>query len=227
MLVGPTVNEWFKSIIDGRGEGRYRKDLLSPPPGHPLHTGDLEVDYGMGAMGVDRESQEAITEIRDRDGRRPVAANQHLQNQIESEYRFSQQFKSSASNSGETSNFDAGPNHWSALASACMADAGAMFCSLKAGIDSGQALGEVLAEFREPRAGWGGEVRKLQRWFKLPGGDGHAPWSSALSREDMKEVVDSFCVDVLERHDADEATVVKSFERLLKTLWDADPLAGS
>ncbi|MFJ2008562.1 scabin-related ADP-ribosyltransferase [Streptomyces chartreusis] len=61
---GPSTAEWLKSIIHGRGEGTLTKDLMSPPPGYPLHTGDLDADYGMGAMGVDEVNKLVLFEIR-------------------------------------------------------------------------------------------------------------------------------------------------------------------
>ncbi|MFI8008117.1 hypothetical protein [Streptomyces sp. NPDC086010] len=61
---GPTVIDWLSSIADGRADGPLRKDLLSPPPGIRTHTGDLDVDYGMGAMGVDEGNKLALFEIR-------------------------------------------------------------------------------------------------------------------------------------------------------------------
>jgi hypothetical protein len=62
--VGPTVKAWLQSIVDGRGKGLFRKDLMSPPPGYPLHTGDLSKDYGMGAMGVDETNGQLLIEWR-------------------------------------------------------------------------------------------------------------------------------------------------------------------
>lgn len=62
--VGPTVKAWLQSIVDGRGEGLFKKDLMSPPPGYPLHTGDLSKDYGMGAMGVDDINGQLLIEWR-------------------------------------------------------------------------------------------------------------------------------------------------------------------
>lgn len=61
---GPTVRDWLKSIVEGRADGSFKKDLMSPPPGYALHTGELAVDYGMGAMGVDERQQLALFEIR-------------------------------------------------------------------------------------------------------------------------------------------------------------------
>lgn len=61
---GPTLKEWLQSIIDGRGEGVYKKDLLSPPVGYALHTGDLSKDYSMGAMGVDEAQGHLLVELR-------------------------------------------------------------------------------------------------------------------------------------------------------------------
>jgi hypothetical protein len=61
---GPSVKDWLQSIVDGRGEGDFKKDLLSPPVGYPLHTGDLSEDYGMGAMGVDEERGKLLVEMR-------------------------------------------------------------------------------------------------------------------------------------------------------------------
>lgn len=62
--VGPTVSDWLRSIVNGRGEGEFRKDLASPPPGYALHSGDLSKDYGMGAMGVDSEGGHVLFEVR-------------------------------------------------------------------------------------------------------------------------------------------------------------------
>ncbi|MYQ66921.1 MULTISPECIES: lonely Cys domain-containing protein, partial [unclassified Streptomyces] len=61
---GPTRVDWLHSIVHGRGEGAFKKDLLSPPPGFPLHTGNLDVDFGMGAMGVDAENGYFLLEAR-------------------------------------------------------------------------------------------------------------------------------------------------------------------
>lgn len=61
---GPTVKAWLDSIVNGRGDGRFKKDLMSPPPGIPLHTGDLSKDYGMGAMGVDEANGHLLFELR-------------------------------------------------------------------------------------------------------------------------------------------------------------------
>jgi hypothetical protein len=61
---GPTIKDWLASIVEGRGEGPLHKDLLSPPPGYPLHSGDLSTDYGMGAMGVDERNGLMLFEIR-------------------------------------------------------------------------------------------------------------------------------------------------------------------
>ena len=61
---GPTIKDWLASIVEGRREGPLHKDLLSPPAGYPLHSGDLSVDYGMGAMGVDERNGLMLFEIR-------------------------------------------------------------------------------------------------------------------------------------------------------------------
>lgn len=61
---GPTIKDWLASIVEGRGEGPWHKDLLSPPSGYPLHSGDLSTDYGMGAMGVDERNGLMLFEIR-------------------------------------------------------------------------------------------------------------------------------------------------------------------
>ncbi|WP_277953745.1 WXG100-like domain-containing protein [Saccharopolyspora soli] len=61
---GPRTVDWLDSIVHGRNEGAFKKDLMSPPPGYPLHTGDLDVDYGMGAMGVDEVNGLVLFEIR-------------------------------------------------------------------------------------------------------------------------------------------------------------------
>ncbi|MFJ4895975.1 lonely Cys domain-containing protein [Streptomyces sp. NPDC088788] len=61
---GPTKEAWLRSIVCGRGEGGFKKDLLSPPPGFLLHTGDMDVDFGMGAMGVDVENGLMLGEVR-------------------------------------------------------------------------------------------------------------------------------------------------------------------
>ncbi len=61
---GPTVKDWLASIVEGRREGPLHKDLLSPPAGYPLHSGDLSTDYGMGAMGVDERNGLMLFEIR-------------------------------------------------------------------------------------------------------------------------------------------------------------------
>lgn len=61
---GPSLKDWLQSIVDGRGEGAFKKDLLSPPAGYALHTGDLSKDYGMGAMGVDEAQGYFLVELR-------------------------------------------------------------------------------------------------------------------------------------------------------------------
>ncbi|MGN7982805.1 hypothetical protein [Burkholderia sp. 22313] len=61
---GPTIKAWLTSIVEGRQEGPWQKDLLSPPVGYPLHSGDLSTDYGMGAMGVDERNGLILFEIR-------------------------------------------------------------------------------------------------------------------------------------------------------------------
>lgn len=61
---GPAVKDWLASIVEGRREGPLQKDLLSPPAGYPLHSGDLSADYGMGAMGVDERNGLVLFEIR-------------------------------------------------------------------------------------------------------------------------------------------------------------------
>ena len=61
---GPTVKAWLASIVEGRGEGHFKKDLMSPPQGYPLHTGNLDIDYGMGAMGVDAVNRLVLFEVR-------------------------------------------------------------------------------------------------------------------------------------------------------------------
>jgi len=61
---GPTIKDWLASIVEGRREGPLHKDLLSPPAGYPLHSGDLSTDYGMGAMGVDERNGLMLFEIR-------------------------------------------------------------------------------------------------------------------------------------------------------------------
>lgn len=61
---GPPLKDWLHSIVEGRGDGEFRKDLLSPPVGYPLHTGDLSRDYGMGAMGVDEAQGHLLVELR-------------------------------------------------------------------------------------------------------------------------------------------------------------------
>src|SRR5260370_37706737 len=60
----PRTEEWLRSIIYGRDECVLREDLLSPPPGYPLHSGDLGSDYSMGAMGVDAVNGLVLFEIR-------------------------------------------------------------------------------------------------------------------------------------------------------------------
>ncbi|MER6539674.1 hypothetical protein ABT215_39020 [Streptomyces sp900105755] len=61
---GPLGLDWLRSIVQGRNEGVFSKDLLSPPPGYRLHSGDLGIDYGMGAMGVDEVNKLVLFEIR-------------------------------------------------------------------------------------------------------------------------------------------------------------------
>jgi hypothetical protein len=61
---GPSIKDWLASIVEGRQEGPLHKDLLSPPIGYPLHSGDLSTDYGMGAMGVDERNGLILFEIR-------------------------------------------------------------------------------------------------------------------------------------------------------------------
>ncbi|MCY0386084.1 hypothetical protein OVY01_02250 [Robbsia sp. Bb-Pol-6] len=61
---GPSVKDWLASTMMGREEGTLFKDLLSPPAGYPLHSGDHSIDYGMGAMGVDERQGLLLFEIR-------------------------------------------------------------------------------------------------------------------------------------------------------------------
>jgi len=61
---GPAIKDWLQSIVDGRDQGLFKKDLLSPPAGYPLHTGNLSKDYGMGAMGVDEANGMLLLELR-------------------------------------------------------------------------------------------------------------------------------------------------------------------
>lgn len=83
---GPTVKDWLASIIEGRQEGVFRKDLLSPPVGYPLHTGNLSTDYGMGAMGVDERNGLILFEIRGAPYRpRRVTMNGQLARAVDNE----------------------------------------------------------------------------------------------------------------------------------------------
>jgi hypothetical protein len=79
--------DWLRSIVFGRDEGIFKKDLMSPPPGYRLHTGDLDVDYGMGAMGVDQNNGLVLYELRG-DLRRPemIPGNGNLFHFIAREY---------------------------------------------------------------------------------------------------------------------------------------------
>jgi hypothetical protein len=75
---GPTILAWLESIVEGRREGPMRKDLMSPPPGYPLHTGDIDRNYGAGAMGVDDRNGLALFEIRTTPHRQDLALNEAM-----------------------------------------------------------------------------------------------------------------------------------------------------
>jgi hypothetical protein len=84
---GPKIVDWLASIVHGRGEGAWKKDLMSPPPGYLLHSGDLSRDYGMGAMGVDETSRLVLFEIRGARHRpRLVPMNGQLLHVVQREY---------------------------------------------------------------------------------------------------------------------------------------------
>jgi FkbH-like protein len=71
----PTIQAWLHSILHGRGEGTLRKDLMSPPPGYPLHTADIDLNYGAGGMGCDPRRRLVLFEIRRTDFRRDLPLN--------------------------------------------------------------------------------------------------------------------------------------------------------
>jgi len=91
---GPRVKDWLSSIVQGRSHGKWRKDLLSPPPGHGVHAGrsrtegGVKKDYGMGARGIDNVNKLVIFEVRgtrDRPDRIPM--NAQLKRNLLREYR--------------------------------------------------------------------------------------------------------------------------------------------
>jgi hypothetical protein len=75
---GPTIQAWLESIVKGRGAGPLRKDLMSPPPGYPLHAADVDRNYGAGAMGVDQDNGFVLFEIRDTVHRQDLALNEAM-----------------------------------------------------------------------------------------------------------------------------------------------------
>lgn len=86
-ISGPTIKDWLTSIIDGREDGYYKKDLLSPPDGYLPHTGDLDKDYGMGAMGVDEENGLVLFEVRGTTNRpRKIPSNPQMAYFVMREY---------------------------------------------------------------------------------------------------------------------------------------------
>lgn len=84
--VGPSYEEWFDSIVDGRrdGVGHYLKDLLSPPPGE---------NETMGLQGVDTINKLMLFEMRARDGRpRHTLLNSHLRTAFKEEFNIACEF---------------------------------------------------------------------------------------------------------------------------------------
>jgi hypothetical protein len=92
---GPRRCEWLASIVHGRGDGVLRKDLMSPPPGYGLHSGDLARDYGAGAMGVDPVRRLVLFEIRSTPGRHDLPLNAMTKCAMLREYLDAQQYNSS------------------------------------------------------------------------------------------------------------------------------------
>jgi len=82
------------SLLHGRNDGgALHKDLMSPPVGYPLHTGDLDVDYGMGAMGVDDQNQMILFEVRSSPTRPKVLSlDAQVREQVRNEFNFAARF---------------------------------------------------------------------------------------------------------------------------------------
>lgn len=92
---GPRVKDWLRSIAVGREGGTLRKDLLSPPPGYPLHQGGPQ-DYGMGALGIDQVNRLVLFEIRGAPHRPDkIPMNGQIKHALMREYADAQAFNSS------------------------------------------------------------------------------------------------------------------------------------
>ncbi len=92
--VGPTIIDWLISIVNGRGEGVLRKDLMSPPPGYRLPVENVEANYGGGGMGVDEVNQLALFEIRSTPRRTDLPLNRQTRRSVVREYLDAKQFNS-------------------------------------------------------------------------------------------------------------------------------------
>lgn len=102
LMAGPIVKDWLASIVDGRGEGAYKKDLLSPPAGYALHTGDLSKDYGMGAMGVDEKQGLVLFEIRGAPYRpENISMNGQIEKAVSREFLKASQFNETLEQTAE------------------------------------------------------------------------------------------------------------------------------
>jgi hypothetical protein len=96
---GPTVKDWLESMVKGCNAGTFRKDLLSPPPGFPVHSDDAPGEgmalkpHGMGRMGVDKANGLVIFEIRANPRRLDsVPMNSQLRRSILREYQEARRF---------------------------------------------------------------------------------------------------------------------------------------
>ncbi|MGC4854681.1 hypothetical protein ACLQ24_15120 [Micromonospora sp. DT4] len=100
----PRTIDWLASIVHGREDGVLKKDLLSPPPGYPLHSGNLDVDYGMGTMGVDEKNKLILFEVRGRP-KRPdrISMNGRIGSLIYDEYLEATRYNASLEHPGEFS----------------------------------------------------------------------------------------------------------------------------
>lgn len=94
VLRGPKIQTVFDSILDGREDGRFEKDALSPCPGREPHTGDRRVDYPMGAWGLDGPNDAMLVEIRGRVGRNSnVLLNSHYLTALKMEMKFARELE--------------------------------------------------------------------------------------------------------------------------------------